>query len=185
MQNFNINDLKKRMEGAINNLNQEFRGIRSGRANVNLLEPITVDAYGQSMKIRDLASVSTPEPRMFLVQVWDANLVTNVEKSIRESDLGLNPNSEGQVIRIQLPDLTAERRLELAKTAQKYAELAKVSIRNIRQDGMNTIKREGKNNDISEDLIRENSDKIQSITDEYISKISEMADIKEKEITTV
>ena len=140
MNQFILSDYEKRMQGAIDNLVNNFTGIRSGRATTTLVDRIVVDAYGQSMKIKDIASVSIPEARTIKINVWDTNLVSSVEKSIVNSSLNLTPMTEGQIIRINLPDLTAERRTELAKNVRRLSEEAKVSIRNIRQDGMNFIK---------------------------------------------
>ena len=141
MNQFILSDYEKRMQGAIDNLVNNFTGIRSGRASTTLVDGIVVDAYGQSMKIKDLASVSVPEAKTIKINVWDTNLVSSVEKSIVNSSLNLSPMTEGQIIRINLPDLTAERRVELAKNVKRLSEEAKVSIRNIRQDGMNFIKK--------------------------------------------
>jgi ribosome recycling factor len=144
-------DLKRRMEGAVSNLKSELNGLRTGRASANLLDPITVDAYGAQMPINQVATVSVPEPRMISVQVWDAGLSAAVDKAIRESSLGLNPVSEGQLIRVPIPEVTAERRQELVKVAHKYAESARVSIRHVRRDGLDTVKKAEKADGLGED----------------------------------
>lgn len=185
MPDYNKEDLKRRMLAAIDVLKNEFSGIRSGRANTNLLEPVSVNAYGQNMKLRDLSTVSAPEARLITVQVWDASNVGNVEKAIHESGLGLNPQSEGQVIRVVLPELTEERRVELAKTVAKYAEQAKISIRNVRQDGMNTLKRDAQDGLFSDDEQRKESSEIQKLTDEMISMIDNLAISKAADIKQV
>ncbi|MEP6146316.1 MAG: ribosome recycling factor, partial [Nisaea sp.] len=136
-----LDDLKRRMDGAISSLEKEFQGLRTGRASVNLLEPIMVDAYGSKMPINQVGTVGVPEPRMLTVQVWDKSMTKAVEKAIRESDLGLNPQVDGQLMRIPLPDLSEERRAELAKVAAKYAESARIAVRNVRRDGMDSLKK--------------------------------------------
>lgn len=177
-----MKDLKERMSKAVDALKKEFQGLRTGRANPSLLENIRVNAYGSIMPINQVASVSAPEPRMLSVQVWDASLATHVEKAIRESELGLNPSTEGAVIRIPLPDLSQERRKELSKVAAKYAEQAKVAVRNIRRDGMDVLKKQEKDGDISEDDHRSFSTKIQTLTDETISSIDKILSEKETDI---
>ena len=184
MNQFRLNDYEKRMEGAINNLVNNFTGIRSGRASTTLVDTIVVDAYGQSMKIKDLASVSVPEARTIKINVWDTNLVGSVEKSIVNSSLNLSPVTEGQIIRINLPDLTAERRVELAKNVKRLSEEAKVSIRNIRQDGMNFIKKFSSQN-TPEDEVKIIQDDLQKLTDSYIETISEKSKNKENEILQI
>ena len=181
MDQFILDDYKKRMQGAIENLINNFTGIRSGRASTTLVDSIIVDAYGQNMKIKDLASVSVPEARTIKINVWDANLINSVEKSIVNSSLSLSPITEGQVIRINLPELTAERRVELAKNVKRLAEESKVSIRNIRQDGMNFIKKFSSKS-IPEDEIKIIQDDLQRLTDSYIETISEKSKNKENEI---
>lgn len=184
MSSFNINDYEKRMQGAVDNLTSNFSGLRSGRASAALVDGLLVDAYGQNMKIKDLASVNVPEARTIKISVWDANLISAIEKSILSSSLGLAPMSEGQVIRINLPELTAERRTELAKTAKRFSEEAKVSIRNIRQDGMNSIKKLT-NENIPEDEIKNLQDILQKLTDGFIEKISDKSKNKENEILQI
>ncbi len=180
-----INDLQRRMDGSIESLNKDFSGLRTGRASVSLLDPVIIEAYGSKMPLNQVGTVSSPEARMLSVQVWDKSMVSAVEKSIRESGLGLNPSTEGQNIRIPLPDLSQERRLELVKIAKKYAETARVAVRNVRRDGMDQLKSKEKNGEISEDGHHQLSDDVQKITDEHIKKIDELLLSKEKDITTV
>ena len=161
-----VDEIKSKMENTLKIFHDELGRLRTGRATPSLLEPIYVDAYNSKMKISELATVNAPEPKLLTVQVWDKSMVANVEKSIRDSELGLNPNTDGQLIRVQLPDLTEERRLELTKVASKFAEDSKISIRNIRRDAMDKIKEDQKNNTISEDEQKSMSDNIQEITDE-------------------
>ena len=184
MNQFTLSDYEKRMQGAIDNLVNNFTGIRSGRASTTLVDGLIVDAYGQNMKIKDLASVSVPEAKTIKINVWDTNLVNSVEKSILNSSLNLSPMTEGQIIRINLPDLTAERRVELAKNVKRLSEEAKVSIRNIRQDGMNFIKKLSSQS-IPEDEIKTTQDDLQRLTDSYIEIISEKSKNKEKEILQI
>ena len=184
MDQFTLDDYEKRMQGAIDNLIKNFSGIRSGRASVTLVDSILVDAYGQNMKIKDLASVSVPEARTIKINVWDTNLVSSVEKSIVNSSLNLSPMTEGQIIRINLPDLTAERRAELAKNVKRLSEEAKVSIRNIRQDGMNFIKKLSSQS-TPEDEIKILQDDLQKLTDSYTETISEKSKNKENEILQI
>ena len=184
MNQFILSDYEQRMKGAIDNLVNNFTGIRSGRASSTLVDSIVVDAYGQSMKIKDLASVSVPEARTIKISVWDTNLVSTVEKSLVNSSLNLSPMTEGQIIRINLPDLTAERRAELAKNVRRLSEEAKVSIRNIRQDGMNFIKKLSSQN-TPEDEVKKTQDDLQELTDSYIEMISEKSKNKEKEILQI
>lgn len=184
MNQFILSDYEQRMKGAIDNLVNNFTGIRSGRASSTLVDSIVVDAYGQSMKIKDLASVSVPEARTIKISVWDTNLVSTVEKSLVNSSLNLSPMTEGQIIRINLPDLTAERRAELAKNVRRLSEEAKVSIRNIRQDGMNFIKKLSSQN-TPEDEVKKTQDDLQELTDSYIEMISEKSKNKENEILQI
>jgi len=178
-------DINKRMDGAVKALSTEFAGLRTGRAHVSLLEPITVDAYGSAMHINQVANVSVPEPRLMTVQVWDKGLVKAVEKAIRESNLGLNPAVDGQLIRVPVPQLSEERRKELTKVAAKYAEAARIAVRNVRRDGMDLLKKEEKDSKISEDEHKRQADEIQKMTDQHIAKIDEMLSAKEKDILTV
>ena len=180
-----IKDLKRRMDGALEALRREFAGLRTGRASISLLEPITVPAYGAAMPLNQVATISVPEPRMITVQVWDRSLAGAVEKAIRESDLGLNPAAEGQMIRVPIPMLSEERRVELSKVAGKYAEQARVAVRNVRRDGMDGLKRMEKEHEISEDEHHLWSDEIQEITDAHIKLIDESLAQKEEEILQV
>lgn len=185
METFSLAELKRRMEGALAVLAEEFAGLRTGRASASLLEPISVDAYGSAMPLNQLASVNVPEPRLLSVQVWDKSMAKAVEKAIREADLGLNPIAEGQVIRVPIPELTEDRRKELAKIAHKYAEQARVAVRNVRRDGMDTLKRSEKSGDISQDEHRAQGDEVQKLTDGYIEKIGQTLADKEKDILQV
>ncbi|MBO6838733.1 MAG: ribosome recycling factor [Alphaproteobacteria bacterium] len=181
----NMKDLKRRMEGALENLAVEFQGLRTGRASTDLLTPIHVDAYGASMPLNQVASIAAPEPRMLSVTVWDNSMVKAVEKAIRESDLGLNPMTEGNVMRIPLPELNEERRTELTRVAGKYAEQARIAIRNIRRDGMDTLKRQEKDGEIGQDELHRGQDDIQKLTDEYVAKVDTSLADKEKDIMQV
>lgn len=180
-----MKDIRKRMDGALGVLKKEFAGLRTGRASASLLEPIVVDAYGSRMPITQLGTISVPEPRLITVQVWDNSVVKAVEKAIRDSDLGLNPQTEGGMIRVPIPDLNEERRLELVKVAGKYAEQARVAVRNVRRDGMDQLKRMEKEGEISEDEHRGKSQEIQTMTDEHVKLIDEVYHEKEREITQV
>ncbi len=180
-----LNPLKAKMEKAMEALAHEFSGLRTGRASVNLLDPIKVDAYGSLMPLNQVGTVNCPEPRMLTVQVWDKSMVSATEKAIRESDLGLNPMAEGQLIRVPLPQLSKERREELVKVAKTYAEQARVSIRNVRRDGMDTLKKMEKDDGLSEDDKHRLSDKVQNLTDQYIKKVDELTASKEADILLV
>ncbi|MBH71074.1 MAG: Ribosome-recycling factor [Alphaproteobacteria bacterium MarineAlpha6_Bin6] len=180
-----VDEIKSKMENTLKIFHDELGRLRTGRATPSLLEPIYVDAYNSKMKISELATVNAPEPKLLTVQVWDKSMVANVEKSIRDSELGLNPNTDGQLIRVQLPDLTEERRLELTKVASKFAEDSKISIRNIRRDAMDKIKEDQKNNTISEDEQKSMSDNIQEITDEKTKEIDAVIENKKKEIMQI
>lgn len=182
---FDDADIKRRMDGAISSLKGEFAGLRTGRASSSLLDPIMVDAYGAITPLNQVATVSVPEPRMISVQVWDKTQVAAVEKAIRASGLGLNPVTEGTLLRLPIPELNEERRLELAKVASKYAEQAKISVRNVRRDGMDTLKRMEKNGDMSEDDHKIWSDEVQSMTDAAIAEIEKSFTTKEAEITQI
>ena len=182
---FDKTDLKRRMEGAVDNYHKELSGLRTGCASVNLLDPVNVEAYGSKMPLNQVGTVSVPEPRMLSVQVWDAGLVKATEKAIRDAGLGLNPQPEGNLIRIPIPDLNEERRAELSKIAGKYAENARISVRNVRRDGMDAIKKMLKDGDISEDDEKRYSDDVQKLTDEEIQKIDKMLSDKEKDIMQV
>ncbi len=177
-----ISDLRKRMEGAMKTLQHEFSGLRTGRASVNLLDTVMVEAYGSMMHLNQVANINVPEPRLLTVQVWDKSMVKAVEKAISTANLGLNPAADGQTIRVPIPELSQERRHELVKIAGKYAESAKVAVRNIRRDGMDHYKKLEKDGDISKDEHHHKSDEIQKLTDEYIKKIDDSLAAKEKEI---
>ncbi len=185
MANELMTDLERRMAASLENLRKEFAGLRTGRASASLLDPVMVDAYGSMMPLTQVATINVPEPRLISVQVWDKGMGKAVEKAIRESGLGLNPQADGTTIRVPIPDLTQERRKELAKVAGKYAEAAKIAVRNIRRDGMDTLKRQEKDKEISEDVLKDMSVEIQKVTDDYIKKIDELAVVKEKEILAV
>lgn len=178
-------DLQRRMDGAIDNFGKELAGLRTGRASTSLLEPVTVEAYGSKMPLNQVGTVSVPEPRLLTVQVWDGGMTKAVEKAIRDAGLGLNPQAEGTMIRVPIPDLNEERRQELVKVAGKYAEQARISVRNVRRDGMDALKRLEKDSEISQDERKSLSDDIQSLTDQFIKKIDDALAEKESEITTV
>jgi ribosome recycling factor len=178
-------DLSRRMDGAMETLRREFAGLRTGRAHPGLLEPVKVIAYGSEMPLNQVGTIGTPEPRMLTVQVWDKSMISAVEKAIRDSGLGLNPSADGMMIRVPIPQLTTERRNELAKMAHKYAEGAKISIRGVRRDGMEQIKGLEKKHEIGEDLAKNWSDEVQKLTDQFIKKVDEALADKEKDIKQV
>ncbi|HTU53947.1 MAG TPA: ribosome recycling factor [Acetobacteraceae bacterium] len=178
-------DLQRRMDGAIETLRREFAGLRTGRANPALLEPVKVEAYGTEMPLTQLGTVSVPEPRMIAVQVWDRALVGVVEKAIRDSGLGLNPMADGQLVRVPIPSLTAERRAELAKAAGRYAEGARVAVRAVRRDGMEHIRQFEKKGEISQDAMTRWSDEVQKLTDLYVKRVDDALADKEREIRQV
>jgi ribosome recycling factor len=180
-----IPDLKRRMAGALDALRHEFAGLRTGRASTSLLEPVVVHAYGSDMPLNQVGTIGAPEPRMLTVQVWDKSLVSAVDKAIRGAGLGLNPMVDGQVLRIPLPELTQQRRQELSKIAHKYAEQARVAVRNVRRDGMEHLKRREKDGEISQDDHRKLHDEVQKMTDETIKKIDELLAAKDKDIMQV
>jgi ribosome recycling factor len=180
-----IADIERRMNGAVDALKREFGGLRTGRASAALLDPIMVDAYGSKMPLTQVGTVGVPDPRMLTVQVWDASLVGAVEKSVRDSGLGLNPQTEGNLIRVPIPELTEERRVELTKIANKYAEQARVATRNVRRDGMETLKRMEKDGEISQDDQRKWSQDIQKLTDDTVKAIDEALAVKDQEIMQV
>lgn len=182
---FNIDDLKKRMDGAISALKTEYTGLRTGRANIHLLDPIHVDAYGASTPLNQVAAVSAPEPRMLAVQVWDRGVVGAVEKAIRNAGLGVNPIVDGQTVRVPIPPLSEERRKELAKLAGKYGEAARVAVRNVRRDGMDHLKKLEKDGDISEDQHKKLAEQIQKATDDYVKAVDTAVRTKEEEIMQV
>ena len=185
MNEINKDDLVKRMDGAINSFNGDLMGLRTGRASTNMVDGILVDAYGQKMPIDQVGSISVPEARMISVQVWDKGLVIAVEKAIHESGLGLNPQTDGELIRIPIPELNEERREELSKIAGKYAEQSRVAIRNVRRDGMDEIKKIEKDGTVGKDRAVDLSNEVQELTDDYIKKIDEMLSQKENEIRQV
>ncbi len=180
-----IDGIQRRMAGALDVLKQEFAGLRTGRASASLLEPITVDAYGGQMPLNQLAHINVPEPRLLTVQVWDKGAVKAVEKAILTSGLGLNPVVDGQLIRVPIPELNEERRQELTRVAGKYAEQARVAVRNVRRDGMDSLKRMEKDGEMSRDEHRAWADEIQQLTDEMVARIDETAAAKEEEILRV
>ena len=177
-----IQDLRKRMDGAIASLKTEFGGLRTGRASTSLVEPIFVEAYGAKTPMNQVGAIGVPEPRMITIQVWDKGLVGAVEKAVRDSGLGINPVVDGQNVRIPIPPLTEERRVELAKIASKYAEQAKVAIRNVRREGMESIK---KASGIGEDEQKKRSSEVQKLTDEMVKNVDEAFVAKEAEIMQV
>ncbi|EJW22209.1 ribosome recycling factor [alpha proteobacterium IMCC14465] len=180
-----MDDLNRRMEGALNTLKSDFGGLRTGRASTSLLEPIMVEAYGQQMPMSQVGTISAPEPRLLSVQVWDKGTVSFVEKAIREAGLGLNPMADGQMVRVPLPELNEERREELVKIAGKYAEQGRVAVRNVRRDGMDQLKKGEKDGEISQDEQKALSDDVQKLTDDYVAKIDEALSQKEAEIRQV
>ena len=182
---FNAQDLKRRMHGAVEALKHDFGGLRTGRASATLLEPLQVDAYGANMPINQVASVTVPEPRMLQISVWDRGLVIAVEKAIRASSLGLNPQTEGQTIRLRMPDLTQDRRKELVKVAHQYTEKARVAVRNVRRDGMDQLKALEKEHLISEDDHKKKAEEVQKMTDETIKEVDAALKVKEAEIMQV
>ena len=177
-------DLDRRMKGAVESLKSDLSGLRTGRANTALLDPITVTVYGSQMPLNQVATVSAPEPRLLSVQVWDKNNIGPVEKAIRSAGLGLNPINDGNNIRLPIPDLTEERRKELAKLAGQYAEKARIAIRNVRRDGMENLKVDENKKEISEDDRKRAETEVQKLTDEMIKAADEAAAHKEKEILT-
>lgn len=180
-----LKDLRRRMDGALEVLRKEFGGLRTGRASAGLLEPVTVAAYGGTSPLNQLANISVPEPRMITVQVWDRALVKAVDKAIREAGLGLNPQTEGQTIRVPIPDLNEERRRELTRVSAKYAEQARVAVRNVRRDGIEVLKRREKDAEISQDEQRKLQQEVQHLTDGYIGRIDEALAQKDREILQV
>lgn len=185
MAEFDVNDVKRRMDGAIEAFKKDLAGLRTGRASSNLLEPVVVEAYGNRMPLTQVGTIGVPEPRLLTVQVWDRGLVKATEKAIRDSGLGLNPQTEGSTIRVPIPDLSQERRQELAKVAHKYAEATRVAIRNVRRDAMDALKKAEKASEISQDDQKTKADKVQVITDQHIKAVDEALAAKEKEIMQV
>jgi ribosome recycling factor len=184
MSKFDRADIERRMQGALEALRHDLSGLRTGRANIALLEPVHVEVYGAIMPLNQVATISAPEARMLSVQVWDKANVIPVEKGIARANLGLNPMIDGQTIRLPLPDLTEERRKELAKLCGKYSENAKIAIRNVRRDGMEALKEDEKRKDISEDERKRAEDEVQKTTDKFVAEADLAAAAKEKEIMT-
>ena len=185
MSNLDMQDVKRRMDASVANYNNELAGLRAGRATTAMLEPVSVDAYGSRMPLNQISNISVPEPRMLTVSVWDNGLVAAAEKAIRDSGLGLNPMAEGNVIRVAVPDLSEDRRKELVKVAGKYAEAARVAVRNIRRDAIEIVRKDEKSSAISEDERHGFEANIQKVTDEFISNIDSLLAEKEKDITQV
>ncbi len=184
MAKYDKADIERRMKGAVESLKSDLGGLRTGRANTSLLDPVMVEVYGSMMPLNQVATVSAPEPRMLSVQVWDKANVTAVEKGIAKANLGINPMIDGQNVRLPMPDLTQERRKELAKLAGQYAEQAKIAIRNVRRDGMEALKEDEKKKEISEDERKRSEDEVQKLTDTYVAEADAAAVQKEKEILT-
>ena len=182
---FDREDINKRMKGAVSTLRHEVAGARTGRASVSLLEPVHVDAYASPMPLTQVATLNAPEPRLLTVQVWDRGLAIAVDKAIRSANLGLNPQVDGQLLRIPIPPLTEDRRKELSKIGAKYAEAARVAVRNIRRDGMEHLKKLEKEHQISEDEHKKQHDLVQKATDQHIKEIDDALGAKEKEIMQV
>jgi ribosome recycling factor len=182
MPAYNKSDLQRRMHGAVEALKHDLGGLRTGRASVSLLDPIVVEVYGAHMPLNQVATVAAPEPRMLSVQVWDRSNVQPVEKAIRSAGLGLNPITDGQTVRLPIPDLTEERRKELAKLVGQYAEKARIAARNVRRDGMESLKLDEKKHEISQDEHKRLEHEVQKMTDETIQEIDDAAAAKEKEI---
>jgi ribosome recycling factor len=180
-----VKELRRRMDGALEVLRKEFAGLRTGRASASLLDPVMVEAYGNHMPLNQVGTVSVPEPRLIIVQVWDRGVVKPAEKAIREAGLGLNPQTEGQTIRVPIPDLNEERRRELTKVAAKYTEQARVSVRNVRRDGLDLLKKQEKDHQITQDQHRKLDKDIQTLTDEMIKKVDGLLAQKDKEILQV
>ncbi len=182
---FDLGDIKRRMQGAINALKHDLNSLRTGRASASLLEPLQVDAWGSLMPINQVATISVPEPRLLSVQVWDRSMVAAVEKAIRDSDLGLNPQTEGQVIRLRIPEMNEQRRKEMVKVAHKYAEEARIAIRHVRRDGLDLLKKLEKDGAIGQDDEKRQSDQVQKATDQFVAEVDAALASKEKEIMQV
>lgn len=185
MFDLDLDDIKRRMEGSLNSLKTEFTGLRAGRASTGMLEPIMVEAYGSKMPMTQVGNISAPESRLLTVTVWDASLTSAVEKAIRESDLGLNPMAEGTLIRVPIPDLSEERRRDMVKVAGRYAEAARVSVRNVRRDGIESARKMQKESLISEDELRDLETNVQNLTNDHVKMIDDALANKEREITQV
>ena len=182
---FDVSDLKRRMQGAISTLKHELGGLRTGRASASLIEPVQVEAYGQAMPLNQVATISVPEARMLSVQVWDKGMVGAVDKAIRNSNLGLSPTVEGQILRIRIPELNEQRRKEMVKVAHKYAEDARVAVRHVRRDGLDTLKKLLKDKAISEDDEKRHESEVQKATDQCVSEVDAALAAKEREIMQV
>ena len=185
MSLFDLNNVEKKMVNTLDNLSTNYQGIRTGRASTGLVDNLLVDAYGQNMKLKDLSTVSVPEARTIKINVWDNNMIALIEKAIFNSSLELNPLTEGQVIRINLPELTTERRGELAKNIRSLAEEAKISLRNIRQEAMNLLKKSSSEENTPEDEVKSLQDKIQQLTDKYVLSITYISKKKEDDIMKI
>ena len=184
MAKYDKADIERRMKGAVESLKGDLSGLRTGRANTSLLDPVAVEVYGAMMPLNQVATVSAPEPRMLSVQVWDKTNVSAVEKGIAKANLGLNPMQDGQTIRLPMPDLTEERRKDLAKLAGEYGEKAKIAIRNVRRDGMEALKDDEKAKEISEDDRKRSEDEVQKLTDKYVAETDTAVEKKVQEILT-
>jgi ribosome recycling factor len=183
--NYDLNEIKRRMQGAVQTLKQELGGLRTGRASSGMLEPVQVEAYGTHMPLNQLATVTVPEPRLLSVQVWDRSMVHAVEKAIVNSNLGLSPATEGQVIRLRIPELNQDRRKDMVKVAHKYAEAARVAVRHVRRDALEQLKKMEKDGQISEDDHTRMSGEVQKATDQLVGEVDQTVAVKEKEIMTV
>ncbi|MBV9079050.1 MAG: ribosome recycling factor [Methylobacteriaceae bacterium] len=182
---FDVSEIKRRMQGAVASLKQDLGSLRTGRATPSLLDPIQVDAYGAAMSMAQVATISVPEPRLLSVQVWDRSMVSAVEKAIRESDLGLNPQTEGQTIRLRIPEMNEQRRREMVKVAHKYAEEARVAVRHVRRDGLDLLKKLEKDGHLSEDDGKRHAAEVQKATDAAVAEVDTVTAAKEKEIMHV
>ncbi len=182
---YNEADLKRRMDGALESFNRDVTGLRTGRASTSMLEPVVVDVYGSKMPLNQVGTISAPEARLLTVQVWDMSVAPSVDKAIRDSNLGLNPQTEGAMIRVPIPELNEERRNDLVKVARGYAEQGRIAVRNVRRDGMESLKKMEKDGEISEDDLKRMSDDVQKLTDAKIKEIDDRLAEKEKDITTI
>jgi ribosome recycling factor len=185
MPDFDINDVKRRMEGAVTALKSDYQGLRTGRANINLLEPVMVESYGAMVPLNQVGAISSPEPRLLTVTVWEKSMVQVVEKAIRNAGIGLNPITDGMTLRVPIPPLNEERRRELVKLSGKYAEAARVAIRNVRRDAMEQLKKAEKDGDISEDQLKKQSSTVQETTDSFVKMVDVTVKTKEDEIMQV
>ncbi len=185
MSEYDLDDIKRRMDGGVASLKTELMGLRAGRASTAMLEPIMVEAYGSKMPINQVGNISVPEPRLLTVTVWDASITASVEKAIRESDLGLNPMAEGTLIRVPIPNLSEERRKDMVKVAGRYAESARVAVRNVRRDGIELIRKAEKDGLLSEDERHAEEGEVQKLTDSFVAIIDDMLASKENEITKI